>query len=251
MKNYWCRVVIAVSLWDSRAHGDYIAPARMQYIATNSANGWTGACTSTCAYGGPFSVYFRQRLFLAKSDYEFWNSFGSRKASKSSDRDDEATFFSRKKAGEQNKRMFSILTQVQDWSNYDCKGLVDYVRFQDQLCAFNFFHWLSATFLPYDICCAQRLVQAFEGAALCIPGPHMAPSPKFCGICKCHRSSYRRQCVFCKRAVAPGCWPEQCLSKQFSQREGVCRECVDLQPIVKRLEKSHPEWMRIVSLSGF
>ena len=147
--------------------------------------------------------------------------------------------------------MFSILTQVQDWSNYDCKSLMDYDRLQDFLCAFNLFHWISAAFLPYYICCAERLVQAYASAAACIPGPHMAPTPKTCGICKCHRSRFRRQCVLCKRAVAPGCWPEQCLSMQISLFEGLCRECVDLQLIVKRLEKSHPEWMQFVSLSGF
>ena len=50
-----------------------------------------------------------------------------------------------------------------------------------------------------------------------------------CQRCRIHRSRYRRQCYDCRRFVAPGCKPEECLAIDGRQDGGVslCRDCYD------------------------
>ena len=71
-----------------------------------------GACTSTCACADWFDHYFAQCPFLAMTEYRFCSSFHSRKASRSSDRDHEASFFfgggrgERKTSGRTNRTYY-------------------------------------------------------------------------------------------------------------------------------------------------
>ena len=55
------------------------------------------------------------------------------------------------------------------------------------------------------------------------------PPQKKCEVCELHRSCYRRQCLGCDRLVGPGCFPEECLAVDITDRDGVrrgvCREC--------------------------
>ena len=57
----------------------------------------------------------------------------------------------------------------------------------------------------------------------------MPSRQKICGLCRLHRSSYRRQCLGCERFVGPGCFPEECLAvdlgDSYGIRRGLCREC--------------------------
>ena len=51
------------------------------------------------------------------------------------------------------------------------------------------------------------------------------PTTKICQLCRAHKSSYRRTCVYCKAKIAPGCDPQQCLWKDFGNSKGICQNC--------------------------
>ena len=74
-----------------------------------------------------------------------------------------------------------------------------------------------------------------------------------CQLCRNHRSAGRRVCIGCARAVGPGCWPEQCLSRQYSLTVGLCRECEEkvLMLAVQLLAKTPSCWLELVARSGF
>ena len=72
-----------------------------------------------------------------------------------------------------------------------------------------------------------------------------------CQRCRAHRPNELVHCIYCWRAVGPGCWPEKCLSSELqrrgaSMRYGRCRDwpfCAALER-PSLLGHSMPPWNR-------
>ena len=81
----------------------------------------------------------------------------------------------------------------------------------------------------------------------------MPPRVKPCQVCWKHVSSYRRPCVVCGRYVAPGCWPEGCLFRDYGNFTGLCKECAkaEVPKKINTLQSTTPRAWREVGESGF
>ena len=73
-----------------------------------------------------------------------------------------------------------------------------------------------------------------------------------CQVCWHHRSEYRRECIGCHCLVAPGCYPEDCLYRDYGLFTGLCRPCGKkvLQQSVKRLAATLPQALTCVAASS-